>query len=82
MNDDIPLRPIPLFKTNPVEIKELPEWVNTERPKIDLSVSIFDRAYLFYHETIEYSRVAVFLLKLAVLIINLILTIQKLQKKE
>ena len=75
-------RPILPFKKNPIEIKSLPEWVKTESPleSMDIRISIFDKALLWYDETIQYSRAAMFILKLAVAVINLILVVQKFRK--
>ena len=75
-------RPIPPFKKNPIEIKSLPEWINTESPldTMDIRVSIFDRVNLWYDETIQYSKAAMFILKLAIAVINLLLVVQKYRK--
>lgn len=82
MTDDIPLRPIPPFKTKPIPIKTLPEWIDTETSplqEMDISVSVFDRFYLVYNKTITYSKWAMFILRLA---IELIIFIQSLRRQK
>lgn len=77
---EIEPRPIPLFKTKPVEIPELPPWIQEKiNDPLKVHVSIFDRFYLLAHETITYSKWALVLLRFT---IALILFIQKLRREE
>lgn len=79
--EEIPLRPIPLFKTKPVEIKTLPEWVKTDEP-VKINISIFDRAYLLYHQSAEATRVTLTIIRIIIGLISLMNAINKFMEKK
>lgn len=78
---DITPRPIEPFGRKPIEIKGLPSWLPAAKP-LDINVSIFDRAELFFHESFQYTKVTWWLLKIAVAIIKLIKAIDSHRPKE
>lgn len=69
--DDIPIRGIDELPRKPLVIKELPTWTQ-DAPRPVVSVSILDKATLYFHEKIEYAKWAMVLLSLVIRTIRII----------
>jgi hypothetical protein len=79
MPEPRPIPPLPK-KGSLFAIKTLPEWIDTEVSPLkptDVTVSVFDRFYLLYNQTLTYSRWAFQLLKFTIALIAFIQSLKK-----
>lgn len=72
-------RPIGRVGKRPVyKLRELPSFIATELPAGAVRISVADRVYLLYTETVQYTRIAALLIQIIFVIVALINALNRL----